>query len=121
MEHSICPTTISQLPAGTLLLDVREKFEYNTYRSSIEGLENMPFSEFDQALPSLDKSRAIVLFCNNGLRSQTAARFMRERGFENVRYVRGGLVKWQQNGLEMLGSPPDVISHSMSLDKDCSS
>ena len=44
-----------------------------------------------------------------------------ERNFENVTFVEGGLVKWQQNGMKILGSPPDFISHSLSLTKDCNS
>ncbi|WP_407936711.1 hypothetical protein [Kaistella yananensis] len=46
--------------------------------------------------------------------------FLTERGFSDVSYVTGGLVKWQQNGLPMTGTPPDFISHSLSDSKDCS-
>ena len=118
--NSICPSHLSSSGEDFLLLDIRERFEFNTYRGVFPNLKNIPFSEFDEELPTLDKSRKTLLICNNGLRSRTAVQFLTERGFSDVSYVTGGLVKWQQNGLPMTGTPPDFISHSLSDSKDCS-
>ena len=117
---SICPSSLTTLSEDFLLLDVRERFEFNTYRADFPKSRNIPFSEFDEELPNLQRNRKLILICNNGLRSQTAVQFLTERGFSDVSYVMGGLVKWQQNGLPMTGTPPDFISHSLSDSKECS-
>ena len=118
--NSICPSHLASSAEDFLLLDIRERFEFNTYRAVFPDQKNIPFSEFDEELPNLDKNRKTVLICNNGLRSRTAVQFLAERGFTDVSSVMGGLVKWQQNGLPMTGTPPDFISHSLSLSKECS-
>ena len=102
-------------------MDVREKFEFETYSADLENIANIPFSELENEIENLPKDKTILLICNNGLRSKTAAKYLHERGFENLLYVEGGLVKWQQNGMKMLGNPPDFISHSLPLSKDCHS
>ena len=116
---SICPSILTTLAEDFLLLDIRERFEFSTYRAEFPNYLNIPFSEFDEELPNLQRNSKFILICNNGLRSRTAVQFLTERGFTDVSYVTGGLVKWQQNGLAMAGSPPDFISHSLSLSKDC--
>lgn len=117
--NNICPSTLTTLTEDFVLLDIRERFEFNTYRGDFPHYLNIPFSEFDEELPNLDKKRKTILICNNGLRSRTAVQFLAERGFTDVVSVMGGLVKWQQNGLPMTGTPPDFISHSLSLSKEC--
>ena len=117
--NSICPSTITTLAEDFLLLDIRERFEFNTYRAVFRNYMNIPFSEFDEELPALERNRKLILICNNGLRSRTAVQFLAERGFTDVLYVNGGFIKWKQNNLEMMGTPPDFISHSLSLSKEC--
>lgn len=118
---SVCPSSLFTETEKNLLLDVREKFEFDTYRAIFSHQINIPFSEFDDEINSISKNQKIILVCNNGLRSRTAAQFLKERGFHNVSYINGGLVKWQQNDLGIAGNPPDLISHSLSLTKECSS
>ena len=118
--NSICPSNLASSEEDFLLLDIRERFEFNTYRAVFPNQKNIPFSEFDEELSALDKNRKTVLIFNNGLRSRTAVQFLAERGFTNVSCVMGGLVKWQQNALPMTGTPPDFISHSLSDSKECS-
>ena len=117
---SICPSSLTTLTENFLLLDIRERFEFNTDRADFPNYLNIPFSEFDEELPNLQRNRKLILICNNGLRSRTAVQFLAERGFTDVSSVMGGLVKWQQNGLPMTGTPPDFISHSLSDSKECS-
>ncbi|UOE40548.1 hypothetical protein MTP09_11615 [Chryseobacterium suipulveris] len=51
---SICPTKIhSELPSG-ILLDIREKFEFDTYRANYERVMNLPFSEFENIVETLN-------------------------------------------------------------------
>ena len=118
--NTICPSHLASLGEDFLLLDIRERFEFNTYRAVFPDQKNIPFSEFDEELPNLDKNRKTVLICNNGLRSRTAVQFLAERGFTDVSSVMGGFFICQQNGLPMTGNPPDYKSNSHKLSKECS-
>lgn len=79
--NSICPSHLSSSGEDFLLLDIRELFEFNTYRGVFPNLKNIPFSEFDEELPTLDKNRKTLLICNNGLRSRTAVQFLADDGY----------------------------------------
>lgn len=61
----------------------------------------------------------MILVCNNGLRSSMELKFLEQRGFNNLRFIEGGIVKWIQNNLKIIGNAPDIVSHSLSLDKTC--
>ncbi len=79
------------------VIDVRSESEFNAYR--IEGSRNIPITEFDAAIQTLDKTRPVYLVCDVGLRSTTAAEKLSEAGFPDVRHIEGGLRAWGKAGL----------------------
>jgi rhodanese-related sulfurtransferase len=79
------------------VIDVRSESEFNAYR--IEGSRNIPITEFDAAIQTLDKTRPVYLVCEVGLRSTTAAEKLSEAGFPDVRHIEGGLRAWGKAGL----------------------
>ena len=63
--NTICPSHLASLGEDFLLLDIRERFEFNTYRGVFPNQKNIPFSEFDEELPNLQRNRKLILICNN--------------------------------------------------------
>lgn len=45
-----------------------------------------------------DRSRAIVTYCDLGPLSAIAAKNLQDMGFENVRYLEGGISAWKAEG-----------------------
>ena len=61
---------------------------------------NIPLSEIEQKINEFPNDREVILVCNNGLRSSMAVKFLEKRGFNNLRFIEGGIVKWIQNNLK---------------------
>jgi len=75
-----------------LLIDVREPFEWEL--GYIEGSLLIPLGETWQRAGELDPSRDIVLICEEGIRSSTAASALLHLGFPRAANVPGGIGDW---------------------------
>ncbi len=83
-----------QKAAGTVLLDVREAHE--RLADSLPQSEHVPLGVLlEEAVPFPTTAR-IVVFCATGARSQLAAETLRERGYEDVYNLAGGLSEWRR-------------------------
>lgn len=71
-----------KVAAGALLLDVRSEAEFQS--GSIAGAENIPVSSLGQRMQELDKTRPIIVFCASGMRSSSAAGYLKRSGFKEV-------------------------------------
>ena len=74
------------------LIDVREPYEWAIAR--IDGARLIPLGQIPASLPSLDKTREIVVMCRSGVRSADAARLMQSHGFTRVKNLAGGILRW---------------------------
>ena len=80
------------LPAGALLLDVREPAE--TALGVIPGATLIPLGQLRGRLGELDKARDVVTVCQVGLRGYLAERILRQKGF-NAANLSGGYLTWK--------------------------
>jgi len=74
------------------LIDVREPYEHRI--ASIPGARLIPLRGVEEALPTLDPRRELVLLCHHGVRSLAAAELLRARGFDRVWNLTGGIDRW---------------------------
>ncbi len=78
-------------------IDVREPWEYR--QAHPPGVTLIPLRELPQRLEELDPERPVVIICNSGNRSQTAAGILGQNGFQKVYNVLDGIIGWMQQGL----------------------
>jgi adenylyltransferase/sulfurtransferase len=74
------------------LLDVREPHEQSISR--IEGAVLIPLGELEQRTSELPRDKRILVHCKSGGRSARAVSKLRERGFEDVWNISGGIIAW---------------------------
>ena len=79
---------------GLVLLDCREDEELAIAR--IDGATHIPMGDIPTRMLELDPDREIVVFCHHGKRSYSVALFLRERDFERVKSMRGGIDAWSR-------------------------
>lgn len=80
--------------ADFLLLDCREKTEYDTVH--IPEATLLPMSELQTRVGELEpqKQREIIVHCHHGGRSLRVTNWLRAQGFPNVQSMAGGIDEW---------------------------
>ncbi|MCB1560098.1 MAG: cyclic nucleotide-binding domain-containing protein [Xanthomonadales bacterium] len=81
-------TTLDDLPKQLTLVDVRLPEEYA--RGHLPDAINVPLRSLRGEAESMDKGQPLVVYCDTGRRSASAAFLFSERGFD-VRLVREGV------------------------------
>jgi molybdopterin/thiamine biosynthesis adenylyltransferase/rhodanese-related sulfurtransferase len=93
---------LSQKREDLVLIDVREKHEWN--EGHIPGALHVPrgFLELqvEEAVP--DKSKQVVLYCAGGVRSLMAGNTLQQMGYDNVISMAGGFGQWKGSGLNFV-------------------
>ncbi len=74
------------------LIDVREPAELDICR--IEPAENIPAGRIEKLFQDAEPERELIVFCRSGIRSARIVQQFRERGFTNVRHLKGGILAW---------------------------
>src|SRR5216110_1720820 len=74
------------------LIDVREPFEFEIAR--INGAKLIPLGEILERAEELQREQTIVVHCHSGRRSAEAVRLLKQRGFDNVYNLEGGIDAW---------------------------
>lgn len=85
---------------GVVLVDVREKSEYD--EGHIETAILLPLGNIEKDAPNvLDKESVIIVYCRSGRRSAEAANKLVDLGFKNV-YDMGGIIDWVNQGYSII-------------------
>ena len=87
-----------------VLLDVREKEEIAL--GYIEGAVFIPQGLLGEKVEVLlpDKSTPVLVYCAGGIRSLTAAKFMREKGYVQAYSMAKGINGWKEAGYEIVSN-----------------
>jgi uncharacterized membrane protein YdjX (TVP38/TMEM64 family)/rhodanese-related sulfurtransferase len=87
--------------SGIAVIDVRGRDEFKGSLGHIADARNLPVDELPRRLHELAalKDRPVVLVCRTDRRSANAAAAFRAAGFRDVRVLRGGMERWNRDGL----------------------
>lgn len=77
------------LASGAVLVDVREPHEFAS--GSLPAARNIPLSRLPDAVADL--ASPVVVYCRSGIRSQQAARLLRDQGRAGVHDL-GAMARW---------------------------
>src|SRR2546428_10232456 len=95
-----------------VLVDVREKHEWN--EGHIPGAIHVPRGflelQIEEAVP--DKSKTVVLYCAGGVRSLIAGSTLQQMGYKDVVSMSGGFGQWKANGYAFV--QPRTMSEAQS-------
>jgi rhodanese-related sulfurtransferase len=87
-----------------LLIDIRERSEHLS--GVAQGAMLLPMSELAQRQSLIPKNPAqpVLLICNTQNRSKATLDSLKRQGYQNVRYVEGGMSQWAARGWPLV--PP---------------
>lgn len=77
-----------------ILLDVRGPTEHAEVRIEHPQVRLLPLGKLRSECDSLPKDKEIIAFCKVSLRGYEAQRILEARGFNNVKFMEGGIVAW---------------------------
>lgn len=102
-SNALAPADAVRLAnSGALLLDVRASQEYEA--GHIIEARNLPAADLPDKAETLKKykEKPVIVYCENGAASGTAANKLRAAGFTKVVTLRGGLQSWRQENLPLV-------------------
>ncbi|WP_416305056.1 tRNA uracil 4-sulfurtransferase ThiI [Neptunicella sp. SCSIO 80796] len=82
--------TVSQLSAGSVVLDIRSREEQEEAPLLIDNIEvqHIPFFKLATTFGDLDQSHDYFLYCDRGVMSKLQALLLHEQGYSNVSVYR---------------------------------
>lgn len=83
------------------VVDVREDSEWAL--GHLSGALHIPLGQLPARIAEVPRTRAVVLHCQGGHRSVTAASVLEGHGMGEVTDLRGGFGEWLRQGLPVLG------------------
>lgn len=102
--------TLVALSKGAVLIDIRTKNEYEAGHApgarpvDPKALKENPIDAIHGDDPLAERDAAVVVMCDNGLRSSMIAAELRENGVL-AESVAGGLIAWGRDGNPILPGP----------------
>jgi rhodanese-related sulfurtransferase len=111
MQPPVPTVAVDQVPAGALLLDVREDEEW--IAGHIDGAVHIPMYELPDWLASdpPEPDRALYVICKVGSRSALVATWLNQQGYQAFN-VEGGMMAWANSRRPMIsttGETPQVV------------
>ena len=92
-----------ELESGkSLVIDIREPQEHAT--GVAPGMQLLPMRQLASRISEIphDPKRPVLLICNTQNRSSATLKFLREKGYTNVRFVQGGMSEWARRAWPMV-------------------
>ena len=83
------------LASGAALIDVRSAQEWRSGRAP--HAKHVPLDRLQTSTAGIQKSKPVIVMCQSGVRSASAARLLAGKGFE-VYSLRGGMGAWRLAG-----------------------
>lgn len=95
--HSVNATEFKTVIADkeVQLIDVRTAQEYAQGTIQDAQLINIYSGDFQKKIDNLDKARPVAVFCHSGARSLQAALFLKQKGFDKIYNLKGGIITWR--------------------------
>ena len=94
-DTDITPLDLSQrLKDGEdiVLVDVREPHEWNA--GHLQNAQHIPMGQLVARLAEIPRDREVVMICRSGARSAHAQHHLLQSGYERVRNLAGGMMRW---------------------------
>ena len=98
------PSWLAEHRNAVTVLDVRSEDEVEGPDGRIETSLHIPLQDLEQRQAELPSDRPLVVVCHAGSRSALATQQLLKAGFDRVANLRGGLLRWSDEGFPLVGS-----------------
>lgn len=97
ITHTMATQMINK--GKTTIIDIRGQKEFRA--GHLLNAIHVPFESLEERIPRLEKlkSQSVIIVCEDGKQSRTAADTLRKSGFTQVFSLDGGIQGWKTNGM----------------------
>ena len=85
------------LENDAILVDIRDEYFRNGRTFMVKNTINLPYSVFEKEWESLPKDRLLIIADYVGLNSKEAVIFLKNKGFQEIASLIGGIVDWEKD------------------------
>lgn len=97
---------------GALMIDVRENYHSFLHTIDVQQLFYCPASELDAHLDHIPCDIPVIIADAAGLRSVEVVNKLKNKGFDNIASMAGGILEWVRNGLPVIQNKKERMSGS---------
>ena len=85
-----------------LIVDVRSAADYK--KGHIKGAKNVPVNEFAKTIENYAeyKDKAVLVYCNSGATVTRIIKLLKQKGFEKVSNLDGGIAAWKEASMPLV-------------------
>ncbi|MCR8966101.1 MBL fold metallo-hydrolase [Brevibacillus halotolerans] len=105
-EMDVMTATSLVYQQDVTLIDVRNSSEW--LEGHLPHAVHIPLGSLHKRLDEIPKDKPILVQCRSGARSAIAVSLLESKGFENLINLEGGILAWNQAGLETVSNPANV-------------
>lgn len=98
----ITPQWVAQHIHDVCIVDVRTKVESDEESARLKGALMIPINELRDRIAEIPDDKPIMTICRSGKRSVLAFTILRTAGRQRVASVKGGLLRWYEEGLPVV-------------------
>jgi sulfur dioxygenase len=98
----ITPQWVAQHIHDVCIVDVRTRVESDEESARLKGALMIPINELRDRIAEIPDDKPVMTICRSGKRSVLAFTILRTAGRQRVASVKGGLLRWYEEGLPVL-------------------
>ena len=107
------PEEFPEVVDRVTILDTRTQAEYDAWH--IPGAVLMPYTELRQRLDEVPRDKPVYTYCRSGFRSYIAYCVLKQNGFEDVKFLSGGMMTYHgyhRTPLEVGAGGMPMVAHA---------
>ncbi len=99
------------LSGNVQVLDVRTAGEFQSgHLKNAQQADWLNKEQFAERTSYLDKTKPVLVYCASGVRSASAAKWLLDKGFKEVKNLNGGLTSWKLDN-----KPVDAVANGSQM------
>ena len=97
---------------NAFIVDIREEFEIKAKQFDIKNIIYIRNSNFSDNYKLLPKDKPLIIADSVGLRSKKIVLFLKEKGYNNIANLNGGILDWELDKLPMKIDKDELLTGS---------
>jgi rhodanese-related sulfurtransferase len=84
---------------GAIIVDVREIYLSSFKSFEVEKVIHLPAGNIEKEYKNLPDDVCLIFADSAGIHSKQVVLFLKDKGFDNIANMAGGLIEWERDGL----------------------